>query len=289
MHGYAGWPLLTNLAKVAAFAAALLTGTAVECPAAMSQSSASVVEFENPLASSPPLQGYLRQTKSPGPSSAVVLLHSCNGNWRRLDERWGKRIASWGYVTLTVDSFGPRGIENTCDSGAPVELASDAYRALRFLVQQPFVDPARVVALGFSQGGWLALTSVERGAVERASPNKFRAAIAFYPPCGGFKDDMTVPTLILIGERDDWTPADECRNMVDGRDSWGISRQKGQGVPIRLVVYPDAYHAFDVPSLQTSVQYFGHRLEFNQPATDRSIDAVHQFLDDMIGGKERIK
>jgi dienelactone hydrolase len=280
---------LRNLAKVAAFAAALLTANAVECPAAMSQSSASVVEFENPLASSPPLQGYLRQTNSPGPSPAVVLLHSCNGNWRRLDERWGKRIASWGYVTLTVDSFGPRGLKNTCDSGSPVDLASDAYRALRFLVQQPFVDPARVVALGFSQGGWLALTSVERGAVERASPNKFRAAIAFYPPCGGFKDDMTVPTLILVGERDDWTPADECRNMVDGRDSWGISREKGQGVPIRLVVYPDAYHAFDVPTLQTSVQYFGHHLEFNQPATDRSIDAVRQFLDDMIGGKERIK
>jgi dienelactone hydrolase len=289
MHGYAGWLLLTNLAKVAAFAAALLTGTAVEYPVAMSQSSASVVEFENPLASSPPLQGYLRQTNSRGPSPAVVLLHSCNGNWRRLDERWGRRIASWGYVTLTVDSFGPRGIENTCDSGAPVDLASDAYRALRFLVQQPFVDPARVVALGFSQGGWLALTSVERGAVERASPNKFRAAIAFYPPCGGFKDDMTVPTLILVGELDDWTPAAECRNMVDGRDSWGISRQKGKGIPITLVVYPGAYHAFDAPGHKTPIQLLGHHLEFNQAATDRSIDAVHDFLDATIGGKARAR
>ena len=37
---------------------------------------------------------------------------------------------------------------------------------------------------------------------------------------------MTVPTLILIGELDDWTPAEECRNMVDGRDGWGISRQE---------------------------------------------------------------
>ena len=218
-----------------------------------------------------------------------MLLHSCNGNWRRLDERWGRRIASWGYVTLTVDSFGPRGIENTCDSGAPVDLASDAYRALRFLVQQPFVDSTRVVALGFSQGGWLALTSVEHGAVERASPNKFRAAIAFYPPCGGFKDDMTVPTLILVGELDDWTPAAECRNMVDGRDSWGISRQKGQGVPITLVVYPGAYHAFDAPGIKTPIQLLGHHLEFNQAATDRSIDAVHRFLDDTIGGQERIK
>ena len=58
---------------------------------------------------------------------------------------------------------------------------------------------------------------------------------------------MTVPTLILIGERDDWAPAQECRNMVDGRDDWGISRSSGEGAPVRLVVYPGAYHAFDVP------------------------------------------
>jgi len=219
---------LTNLAKVAAFITALLIGNAVECPAAPSESSATVVEFENPLASPLPLQGYLRQTNSAGPSPAVVLLHGCNGNWRRLDERWGKRIASWGYVTLTVDSFGPRGIKNTCGGGAPVDLAFDAYRALSFLVRQPFVDPAHVASLGFSQGGWLALTSVEHGAIEQISQNKFRAAIAFYPPCLGFKGNMTVPTLILIGELDDWTAAVECRNMAESRDELGDIPAEGR-------------------------------------------------------------
>src|SRR4051794_23566730 len=140
----------TNLARVAAFVAALLIGDAAACFAAWSQSSATVVEIESPLAASRPLQGYLRQPNGAGPSSAVVLLHGCNGNWGRLDERWGKRIASWGYVTLTVDSFGPRGIKDTCNGGAPVALAFDAYRALSFLVRQPFVNPARVVVLGFS-------------------------------------------------------------------------------------------------------------------------------------------
>ena len=264
---------------------ALLIASAVECAAA-SEPAAAVVELENPLASKAPLQGYLRQSDRAGPSPAVVLLHGCNGNWQRLDQRWGKRIASWGYVTLTVDSFGPRGIDNTCTSGAPVALAFDAYRALNFLVQQASVDPARVAVLGFSQGGWLALTSVEHGIVEQISPNKFRAAIAFYPPCLGFKDNMTVTTLILIGELDDWTPAVECRNMVDGRDDWGISRRRGEGVPVRLIVYPGAYHAFDVPALQTPVQYFGHHLEFNQAAADRSVDALREFLYATIGRKE---
>ena len=280
---------MTNLAEATAFVAALLVGNAVEGAAAQSEPSATVVEIENPLGSPQPLQGYLRQTSRTGPSPAVVLLHSCNGNWLRLDERWGKRIGSWGYVTLTVDSFGPRGLKDTCNNGAPVDLAFDAYRALNFLVRQPFVDPARVAVLGFSQGGWLALTSVEHGSMEQTSPNKFRAAIAFYPRCLGFKGDMTVSTLILIGELDDWTPAGECRNMVDGRDDWGISRRKNEGAPIRLIVYPGAYHAFDAPGLQTPIQFLGHRLEFNQAARDQSIEAVHEFLDATIGRKEQAK
>ena len=274
-----------KLAAAIALIAALLPGDASQSVAAQAEPSGTVVEFENPLASPLPLQGYLRQPNNMGRSPAVVLLHSCNGNWLRLDERWGKLISSWGYVTLTVDSFGPRGLKDTCGSGAPVALAFDAHRALNFLTQQPSVDPARVAAVGFSQGGWLALSSVERGPIERTATNKFRAAIAFYPHCLGFKDNMTVPTLVLIGERDDWTLAGECRNMAEGRDDYGISRHSGDGVPIKLIVYPGAYHGFDAPGLKTPVQFIGHHLEYNQAATDRSIEAVHEFLDATIGDK----
>lgn len=272
-----------HLVKAAAFVIVLLAGSVAGCRA-VAEPSASLVDFETPLSKPQPLQGYLRQPAGAGPSPAVVLLHSCNGNAQRLDERWGRRIAAWGYVTLTVDSFGPRGLKNTCSGGAPVDLALDAYRALGFLVQQRFVDPNSVAVLGFSQGAWQALSSVERGILEQASPNKFRAAIAFYPHCLGFKGDMTVPTLVLIGELDDWTLAVECRNMVDGRDDWGISRQKDQGVPIKLIVYPGAYHAFDAPGLTAPVQLLGHHLEFNPAATDQAISAVREFLKATIGG-----
>ncbi len=280
-----------KFANAAVLVATLLSATAIGCITAAAQSSGAIVEFESPLAAARPLQGLLRQPNSAGRSPAVVLLHSCNGNWQRLDERWGRLIASWGYVTLTVDSFGPRGLKNTCSSsGAPADLVFDAYRALNFLVQQPTVDPARVAAIGFSQGGWLALTSVERGIFEQTTENKFRAAVAFYPPCLGFKDNMTVPTLILVGELDDWTLAEECRNMVDGRDDYGISRQKGQGIPIKLVVYPGAHHAFDAANLTTPASLLGHHLEFNQQATDQSIAAVREFLDVTIGdNREQVR
>ena len=276
-----------KLTKIAVFTSAILIGVAAASSAVRSQSGGTIVELETPLASSHPLQGYLRHPNGTGPSPAVVLLHSCSGNWRHIDERWGKRIAAWGYVTLTVDSFEPRGLTNTCSSGAPVDLARDAYRALNFLAQQPFVDPSRVAVLGFSQGAWQALSSVERGILEQTSPNKFRAAVAFYPHCLGFKGNMTVPTLILIGELDDWTLAKECRNMVDGRDDWGISRKSNQGVPIKLVVYPGAYHGFDASNLKTPIQLLGHHLEFNQSATDQSIGELRGFLGATIGSREQ--
>src|SRR5690242_5867711 len=90
---------------------------------ANAQPAGSVVELESPVATSRPLQGLLRLPNRTGASAAVVLLHSCNGNWRRLDERWGRVIASWGYVTLTIDSSANSNCRN-----AAVELAQDAYR-----------------------------------------------------------------------------------------------------------------------------------------------------------------
>jgi dienelactone hydrolase len=248
-----------------------------------------LVELESPLSQAGPkaLQGYLRLPDGPGPSPAVVLLHGCGGAWRGIDERWGKRLAAWGYVTLTIDRFGTRGITNACTGALLPQPLNDAYRALNFLVGQSSVDPSRVAVVGFSQGALLALLSVERGQLERSAEEKFSAAIGFYPPCLGVKGNMTVPTLIMIGELDDWTPAKECRNLAEGRDDWGISREKGKGFPIELIVHPGAYHDFDIPAFATPTQLLGHHLEFNKAALDRSIDALRKFLYATIGNKEK--
>jgi dienelactone hydrolase len=132
--------------------------------------------------------------------------------------------------------------------------------------------------VGFAAGALQTLSAVERGPIEKASERKFRAAAAFYPFCGNFSGTMTIPTLILVGERDDWAKADACRKMVAGEDDVGISRQKGEGVPLRLIVYPGAYYGFDLPALSTPTKYFGHHLEFNKSATDQSSEALREFL-----------
>jgi dienelactone hydrolase len=273
---------MSKLGIVATLAALLLTGgTAVAL-----DSGATIVELESPIARAQPLQGLLRRPAGAGPFPAVVLLHSCNGNWKGLDERWGRQIAPWGYVTLTVDSFGPRGVDETCGNGTPADMAFDAYRALDFLVQEHAVDPDRVAVLGFSQGGWLALSSVEQGVVEHSSSNKFRAAAAFYPNCRTIQGNLTVPALIMIGELDDWTPAEGCRRLAEGSDDYGVSRQNSHGAPIKVIVYPGAWHAFDSPRLDTPRELFGHRLQYNQAAAEQSAAALRAFLDAVIGGRE---
>lgn len=272
---------MSKLGIVATLAALLLTSST----AATLDSGAAIVEMESPIARAQPLQGLLRRPNGAGPFPAVVLLHSCNGNWQRLDERWARQIVLWGYVTLTVDSFGPRGIVNTCTSGSPADMAFDAYRALDFLVRQHAVDPDRVAVLGFSQGGWLALSSVEQGVVEHSSPNKFRAAAAFYPPCRAVRGNLTVPALIMIGALDDWTPADGCRQLAEGGDDYGVSRRR-EGAPIKLIVFPGAWHAFDAPGLKTPRELLGHHLEYNQAAAEQSAVALREFLDAALRVKE---
>ena len=89
---------------------------------------------------------------------------------------------------------------------------------------------------------------------------------------------MTVPTLILIGERDDWGTANACRKMVAGEDDLGMSRQKGGGATVRFIVYPGAYSGFDNPTLETPMEFLKHHLEYNEQAAHQSIEALREFL-----------
>jgi dienelactone hydrolase len=277
---------MTNFARIAALLTALMFWDAAAALAPAADRPPRLVEFESPLAGPQALQGYLRLPEGSGPLPAVILMHGCGGGWRGLDQRWGRLLAEWGYVALTIDRFGTRGIANACTGAPPPQTLLDAYRALNFLSGQSSVDPSRVAVVGFSQGAMLALLAVERGQTERSSNEKFRAAVGFYPPCLGLKGNMTVPTLILIGELDDWTPARDCRNLAEGRDDWGISREKGQGFPIEITIYPGAYHDFDVPNFATPVKMLGHHLEFNESARDQSVEALRKFLHATIGSKE---
>src|SRR5260370_5477938 len=145
----------------------------------------SLIEFANvsDQAKPPRLLGYLAWPDGVAPFPAVVVLHGCMGFSGAYAEVVDQ-LKSWGYVALAVDSFGLRGIGDRCGNGLD-EQATDAYAALKYLSQEPSVDSTRIAVLAYSMGGESLSSTVERGVIDRRFPEKFAAAIAYYPWCRG--------------------------------------------------------------------------------------------------------
>jgi dienelactone hydrolase len=225
----------------------------------------------------PALFGYLTRPDLPGRLPAVVVLHWCSG-FGRHDVRAALTLKSWGYVALAPDSLGAA---NMCLRGSgDLAEATDAYAALHWLIAQDFVDRDRVAVIGYSMGAIAVLDAIERGILERTQPEHFRAAVAYYPACAGSSGNLTTAALILIGGRDDWTPAEACRKMVAHNSDIGVTRSPGEGVAAKLVVYPDATHAFDSPG--DARRYLGHFIEYDPDATKDAETQVRAFLHDAM-------
>jgi len=224
------------------------------------------------------IQGDLAKPEGAGPFPAVVGLHGCAGMHETTKQKLADELVAWGFVILLVDSFATRGIEQACTGGSFFARAGrrppDAYGGLAFLARQAFVDPQRLATVGFSQGGWAALSVAETNSFEPfVLPGnlRFRAAIAFNPPCRLAAARPEIPALILIVALDEWTPAADCSNKVA---AWG-----NDGPSIELVVYPGAHHGFYYPHLQPGRTLFGRWVAYNGEAADNASHRLHQFLD----------
>jgi dienelactone hydrolase len=220
----------------------------------------------------PLIQGYLTKPNGHGPFPAVVILHSCLGlpaNRQAIADA----LARWGYVALFVDDFAARGVKETCAVDFPDALP-DAFGALAFLAKRPFVDPKRIGAVGYSQGADTALKiASSRFAAAFAVPDgaRFKAAAAFYPPCENLGEArLRIPTLILVGELDDVTPAADCARLAKA--------QPGEGAEVRLVVYPGAAHGFDNPEFGEGLRVYGMSLRYDRDAAERASSALRDFL-----------
>lgn len=226
------------------------------------------------------LDARLFEPRGAGPFPAVVLMHGCSGWHGSNITDWASWFVKRGFVALMIDSFGQRGVKGVCGSPTkahptPRTRAQDAQGARDYLSQLPSVDARRLVLMGFSHGGTTAVVAAgaDMGRDASASVLRFAAVVALYPWCGlgpGSFSEPVLPTLIVVGEKDDWTPAVLCLEREKAYETLGVH------------VVPGATHSFDLFRWKgepvSSRNFRGHRLVPSRSATKEARKAVDEFL-----------
>lgn len=184
-----------------------------------------------------------------GPAAAVLLLHGCNGASQTTGvnprpDKMASLLQEKGYAVLMLDSFSGRDLQEICSvplskrTLSPRMRAEDARHALDWLKTRKEVDGDRLGVIGWSHGATsiLALLGQKQASV--------RVAVGFFPSCSSYllreKFQVSAPLLLLVGEDDDWTPAEPCRALV----------AKADQPTFRLITYPETFHDFDNASLK---------------------------------------
>jgi len=197
------------------------------------------------------LHAQLFKPDGDGPFPAVIALHGCGGLTGRSEQvlqryrDWAEQFVKDGKAVLLPDSNGSRGLGPQCRVkerrlSARRERVADIALARQWLMQQAWVAHERISLIGWANGASALLWAVRPQNFSRSTEPDFRAAVAFYPDCrisAGLGWSARVPTLLLIGAKDDVSSPPACRQMVDGA--------RGRSALARIVVYPDAYHDFD--------------------------------------------
>ncbi len=168
---------------------------------------------------------------------AVIMIHEF---WGMREEIVGKAeaLAQEGYVVVAPDTYRgattnwiPRAIWlslTTPDDRVHSDL--DAVNA--WLAQQPDVDPARVVVMGFCYGGGKALSYSLTGANVAATGVFYGSLISEAQRLA----QLPGPVLGIFGELDTRPSPDDVRAFEAGL--------KEAGIPHEIAIYPGVGHAF---------------------------------------------
>jgi dienelactone hydrolase len=224
-----------------------------------------------------------------GPFPAVVLLHTCYGNLGHVD-RWAEQLRSRGYVTLVLNSMAVRELDGYFERMGvcggmilrPPDRARDVSLGLERLRSLHYVDGERIAIVGFSHGGWTALSYVGSAPsmhLEGAPPlgvEGIRAVVTVYPYCGGEAQEglETWPAdtriLMLLAGSDTVVGTRKCTAYAE--------RQQERGVPVTLHVYPGAKHGYDVdPKL-----IYDYDEVFDAEAAEDTRRRIREFLDQAL-------
>ena len=197
------------------------------------------------------LHAQLYKPDGDGPFPTVIALHGCGGLAGHSEavlpryRDWAEELLKTGHAVLLPDSYGSRELGPQCRVKerqvlARRERVADINAARQWLLEQSWVAHDRISLMGWANGASALLWAVRPQLSSRSGAPDFRSAIAFYPDCrlsSGLGWSARVPTLLLIGAKDDVSSPSACRQMVDGA--------RGRSALTRIEIYPGASHDFD--------------------------------------------
>ena len=187
-----------------------------------------------------------------------------------------------GFIVFAMHPFDSRGVDSTVGNQSNVTSETVIYdmaMSLNLLWDDSRINNKKIYAAGWSLGGtatlfngWLPL---------QRSINKSDASYAgylmWYPGC------LALPDLnewdkdlmqIYIGEEDNWTPPQPCKELVRDINS--------QGGNASIELYPNSFHSFDGPQplrlIPDAYSWAECKLKLNAD-TKKVYDPQNQFLD----------
>ena len=217
------------------------------------------------------IAGALFKPEGAGPFPAVIYLGGCAPVGSPHDADLEKTLIDHdrakGFATLIVDSYTARHAEHgMCDRPNDMSwysaLAQDAHAAWKALAAMPEIDARRIFVQGYDTGANAAVLAVEPMNAPKGEV-KFAGVVAFYPWCN-FGSTFSVPTLIMIGDKDEITSADLCQPLI-GKTN------------VEIVVYPGSTHDFATPGLDEV--YEGNRVVYDAKAAEDAQARADAFME----------
>jgi dienelactone hydrolase len=204
---------------------------------------------------------FIARPPGPGPFPVVLQMHGCGG-CKPFQRHYAEAVVQAGGAAVVVDSFAHREIGTweayaTVCTGARLrgaQRAGDLFAVYDWVRAQPWVDPARVIAAGWSHGAWTVMDALALPSDHFASATGLQglaqeplAGLAgvflVYPYCG----------IASLSSRNGWRFAPRGVAIVAGRDRVVGARQPlavlnglvADGAPLTVLTFPEATHAFD--------------------------------------------
>ena len=177
----------------------------------------------------------------------LVIASHGSYNWRSHHLKYLEQIRNANFIVFAMHPFDSRNVKSTV--GNQINLTSetviyDMAMTLNLLWDDPRIDNQKIYAAGWSLGGtstlfnaWLPL----QNALNKSGAS-FSGYLMWYPGC------LALPDLnswdkdlmqIYIGEEDNWTPPQPCKDLVKE-----INAEGGNAL---IELYPNSFHSFDGP------------------------------------------